>query len=586
MTRHTVLVGLSVLLLAITARVALHFELRDYVLYRVPLVDAEDYVEWAARAARGEPEVDDVYYKAPLYPWVLSLGMRVLGVAVDTAYVVNALLGLLGVVLVGVWTRRVFGPRAGVGAAALAAVYGPMLYFEAQALPPPLAIVLSLGVLLAVTSGAVLPSWRATVLAGVCTGLLILTRPSFAVWLPVAAVWLAWRTRARAWRRALVLVLACFAVVAPVTLRNAVRGGTFVPVSANGGINFYLGNNAEAARTSALRPGLEWEELVRRVPDAERAGRARWDRWFARQAWSWVRDEPIAFLSGLATKTLQYLNTHEIDRNLDVRGFRAHSFALRAAPRYAWLAPWLLVGVVAAWRRGGAGRLAVGLMLASTAATVLFFVSERYRLDALAVTLPLGVAGFAATVSSLRGHTGALPRRAALALVVTSALLAFPNWAGIRTLQPAHATSLEGVATYAEGRNVEAIVLLRRAVLQQPDDADAHYQLATALRRQNRFDEALDAFETAARLVPGNPKPHAGAGLVLRQLGRPRDALERYERALREDPRNALLLFETAELYEELGQPGEAAARYRSVLDTGADAALVAEVQRRLQRLR
>ena len=35
-----------------------------------------------------------------------------------------------------------------------------------------------------------------------------------------------------------------------------------MPISYNGGVNFYLGNNADAAQTLALRPGWEWEELV------------------------------------------------------------------------------------------------------------------------------------------------------------------------------------------------------------------------------------------------------------------------------------------------------------------------------------
>ena len=585
MRRRTAAATAALVLLAIGVRVATHLELRDYVLYRVPLVDAEDYVEWAVRAARGEAEVADVYYKAPLYPWVLSIAMRVGGASVDTAYVLNAVLGVASVLLLGLWTRRLCGPPWGWVAAVLAAVYGPILYFEAQALPPALVIPLSTGALLALTSGHGLPGRRGAMLAGVVLGLLVLVRPSFAVWIPVAALWLAWRTRPRAWRRALVVVLTATAVVAPVTLRNVVRGGAWVPVSANGGINFYLGNNADAARTSALRPGLEWEELVRRVPEAERRGRARWDRWFARQAWSWVRQQPLQFVAGLTSKTLQYANVHEIDRNLDVRGFRARSRVLRGAPRYAWLAPWLLLGIVAAWRRGHAGRLVVLLAAASMAATVLFFVSERYKLDAIAVTLPLAVGGFAAALASVRRRAGALPRTWSLALVAAGFLLAFPNWLGIHHLQTARAAALEGVATYAEGRNVEAVALLRRALDEEPRDADAHYQLATALRRLNRFEAALESFEAAARLVPGNPKPHAGAGLVLRQLGRPQQALQRYRDALRQDPRNVLLHFEIAELLEELGDPRGAETQYRAVLEIGADPQMVSEVERRLQRL-
>lgn len=585
MRRRTALACAAILLLALFVRIATHFELRDYVLYQVPLVDAEDYVAWAQRASSGEAEAADVYYKAPLYPWVLSLAMRLFGRSVDAAYVLNALLGLCFIGLMGLWARRLFGTRIALVACALGAVYAPILYFEAQALPPPLVLLLSVLVLLVLTHGNARPAARWLVIAGVSLGLLVLARPTFILWIPVAALWVGLRARPFAWRRALLVALTASAVVAPVTLRNWVRGGAWVLVSANGGINFYIGNNADAARTSALRPGLEWEELVRRIPAAERRGRARWDRWFARQAWRWVRDEPAQFVKGLANKALQYCNVHEIDRNLDARGFRAHSRVLRTAPRYAWLAPWLLLGMVLAWRRGASGQLAVLFVATSFAATIIFFVSERYKLDAVAATLPLAVAGCAEVITLVRRRATALPVGWIVALVVMAVVLSFPNWRGIRSIRPARAATLEGVALYAQGRNVEAVARLREAIAEDPSDVDAQCQLATALQRLNRYDEALESFERAASLLPGHPKPHAGAGFMLRQLHRPHEALERYNEALRQEPQNAVLLFETAELLESMGRTREAAAHYEAVLRLGADERLAAEARRRLQRL-
>ena len=101
-----------------------------------------------------------------------------------------------------------------------------------------------------------------------------------------------------------------------------------------------------------------------------------------------------------------------------------------------------------------------------------------------------------------------------------------------------------------------------------------------------RFDAALASFEAAARLVPGNPKPHAGAGLVLRELDRPAEALQRYRDALRQDPTNVLLLFETGEILEQLGRKREAHEQYTAALRVGGDAQLMAELRRRVQRLR
>ena len=44
--------------------------------------------------------------------------------------------------------RRVFSPGVGLAAGLIASVYGPLLYFEGELLPPVLGILLNLGLLL------------------------------------------------------------------------------------------------------------------------------------------------------------------------------------------------------------------------------------------------------------------------------------------------------------------------------------------------------------------------------------------------------------------------------------------------------
>ena len=58
--------------LAVVVRLLFQSQISDYVLFRVPLIDAEEYVGWAVNLATGRGEPDDVYYKAPFYSWVLA----------------------------------------------------------------------------------------------------------------------------------------------------------------------------------------------------------------------------------------------------------------------------------------------------------------------------------------------------------------------------------------------------------------------------------------------------------------------------------------------------------------------------------
>ena len=54
--------------------------------------------------------------------------------------------------------------------------------------------------------------------------------------------------------------------------------------------------------------------------------------------------------------------------------------------------------------------------------------------------------------------------------------------------------------------------------------------------RQQRYDEALESFETVVRLLPRDPKAHSNLGVVLYHLGRTDEALASFDRALSIDP--------------------------------------------------
>ena len=583
-----VIVGLGVVV-----RTVLDAELADYVLLRVPLVDAEENLAWAAQLAAGGAEPRDVYYKPPLYPHVLAWAMRLAGPRVDTAYWLNHLLGLGIIVAIAFWVRRFASERAALMAAAVAAIYGPFLYYEVQALPTTLGVALALASLLLLTQSArdtiarPAAAWRRwpwrDAFAGITLGALALVRPSSLLWGIVVWIWLA-ADRRRA-RSALIVGLMTMLTILPVTWANRVRGGEWVLISANGGINFFLGNNADWQQTWLLRPGLAWEDLVRDIPASERRGQARWDRHFARRGAAWVREDPLAFVSALGRKILHYAGYVELDRNLDMRGFRLQSAVLRFSPRYAWLAPWLILGLVLAWRRGSFGRLAVLFWMSGLVSTVPIFFSERYRVDVAPASIVCAILGLGEAWAMLRRRSTLAPW-AVMTLVIAASVLAFGDWGKVGAARGPQAATLEGMAYYGEGNLERAVESLQRAIRANPADADAHYQLATALQKQNREADAMREYEAAAALVPGNPKPPMAIGWLLAQDGRREEALRHYERAAQVDSTNSIVHLETARLLEALGRRDPARSHYALARRHAPEAGLRQEAERGLERLR
>jgi tetratricopeptide (TPR) repeat protein len=90
---------------------------------------------------------------------------------------------------------------------------------------------------------------------------------------------------------------------------------------------------------------------------------------------------------------------------------------------------------------------------------------------------------------------------------------------------------------------------------------------------QNRFEEALSAYENAVKLSPNNPVHHRNAGDTLLRMGQKERARESYlrsvqltEELLKVNPNNPELLSRLAVYYAKLGRFEEAQRRAEQAL--------------------
>ncbi len=86
------------------------------------------------------------------------------------------------------------------------------------------------------------------------------------------------------------------------------------------------------------------------------------------------------------------------------------------------------------------------------------------------------------------------------------------------------------------GREAEAIGHFEDALRLRPDHVDARNSLGLSHARAGRFSEAIARYEEALRLQPDNAQVHNNLGNALRQTGRLGEALGHYEQALRIKP--------------------------------------------------
>ncbi|NNE43424.1 MAG: hypothetical protein HKN12_04395, partial [Gemmatimonadetes bacterium] len=208
------------------------------------LLDAEWYDEIARRFADGRTlDREQLLFRAPLYPLFLSSLYRWFGPNLLAPRVLQMALGLILVVVTWRIAFRTHGRRVAALTAVLAATYGMFIYYEAELLGASVTTLLAALALLSLLEGDAQDSLRRLFFAGLALGLATATHALALVMAPVAALWIL-----RGGRR--VLPIAAFLIglaipVGGVVARNYATTGTAV-IAAQGGINFYIGNNARA----------------------------------------------------------------------------------------------------------------------------------------------------------------------------------------------------------------------------------------------------------------------------------------------------------------------------------------------------
>ena len=232
--------------------------------------------------------------------------------------------------------ERLFGTRAALAGVWVGACYPLRIFFEAETLDVTLFTFLFL-----------LATWRIwqaieedapalVFFAGLLYGAAALIRPNVLIALPFIAAGRAFAFRV-GWKRLPALgvagALGVALAISPAAIHNWRAEGAFMPVAANGGVNFFLGNERGATGLTPVPPGLRWEQTMIRPLRAGQFSLSAQDRWWYARAAEEIRAAPGRWLRLLGTKTVLFLNAAESSNNKALGHFTAVSFPVR---HYRW----------------------------------------------------------------------------------------------------------------------------------------------------------------------------------------------------------------------------------------------------------
>lgn len=586
--------GLAALVIAaaLALRFAYILQARACPMFDGLVVDGLAYWSWSSELVAGDWLGTRTFYQAPLYPYFLGVVRVLFGDDLTSVRdlwsvrIVQIVSGSVACGILAVAGRRFLGRGTGVATGALAALYPPAIFFDGCIQKAGIGFLWMALLLL----GLALLVERATVArwigAGASLSALMLTREESVLLAPALLAWCVFDARGRPWKvrgaHTAAFLLGLALLLGPVTVRNGVVGGEFVLTTSQAGPNFYIGNNPRSDGTYVpLRGGRQKPEYERQDAfelAAAESGReltpSEVSRFWIAKSFSWIRDDPVAWLALMWRKAALLVNAYELPDTDDIYFYERYVPVLRvpfAILHMGTLVPLATLGFVLTWQRKRELRplhLVLGVLAAGV---VLFYVFARYRYPVVSGLLVFAGAGLAGTVVRIRAREWR-----SLVLPVGAALLAAIAANAWTPYERDHSlpASLANAAVVQKqlGNLVLSADLGEQVVALRPSSSEYWGNLGLSYMSLERFGDAASAFRRSLELGYSDPaRAHLRLGTALLKLGDAARGLGEIDTCLvlRPDDREALGL--RARALVELGRSVEAVAVLRALARTPAD---------------
>ncbi len=343
----------------------------DFIALRQDL-DVQDYQaramlsgDWTVREGVSDPHIPTTpYYRPPGYPYFLTVVYWLFDGSYLAPRLIHFFLGLVHIVLIYFLARIVFNRITGLCASFLVATYWAFIYYEGEVNDPALFVFLVPCILLliyyTVTKDFILYSF----FSGLLIGIYAIMRPNILLFIPFLSLWILFffykqKKFIKGFLHIIFLIIATFTIIIPVTVRNYLVSGEFVPISTYFGENLLIGNSEDADGITPWLPYLQelegtgnwsvWhydnvvkglgKSLGREVTHSEASNI------FAKMAINYIIHHPWQTFLLTCKKAILFWSPQEITENKVVEGERQHYIPLKYMPRFPIVLSVFLLGL-------------------------------------------------------------------------------------------------------------------------------------------------------------------------------------------------------------------------------------------------
>ena len=510
--------------LAIGVRIIFALDSRADPFNGLLFLDAKVYHLLASEIANSNFWGSEVYFRAPLFPYVLGITYKLFGMGQFAIKLINGGFGVATAILTYLIAEFYFDRRVARAAGIIAAVYPTLYFFEASLMPTAVEVfTFTLSVYLLSRFEAT-KNVRFLAASGVALALAALARPTILAFAILLPYWLWISSKNRSWglvgKKLLWVAIPMAVVILPVTIRNYAIESDPVLISSQGGANFYIGNNESAdGQTVAFPTGqtpldkyedhiwsaskyLAEQDSHRKLSAAEVS-----DFWFER-GMDFVKGHPGEAIGLFCRKVYLFFCGEELFNNSNPLMARDYSkvyaislwrFGLNFP--YGLLAPLFLLGAIFLIFKKNKRELLLLFVTSQVIAIAMFFVSSRFRQPVIPVMTVIAVFAAVEIYDWLRRRKW---RGAIISIVVVAVLAVALNpptvLASRQNRSMYHA--LLGGALASQERYPEAVEQLRESIVIADDNPTAFQLLGSLYVKSGQIEQALAVLHRAEELAP------------------------------------------------------------------------------------
>jgi tetratricopeptide (TPR) repeat protein len=559
-----------ILLLTIALRVLYWLQAHQAFWFAYPGMDPEFYNAWANAILSGRASDYIPFPRAPLYPYLLAGLKSLFGNGWLVPRMFNLAADLITFLIIFKITKKISGKITALIAALLFSVCGISIYFSGEMLMTSAATACAAGFVLTFANCIEKPTRLNSALSGVMLALLTLFRPNAMIILPFSFIIFLMLSFFRhvgardgtpksldscspivvedRLRRndsyyiasSLLHLLFFILLLAPVSIVNFNASGKFIPVSTQGGVNFYIGNAAGADGWSSKLPGAgaNWSDNDALSIAESHAGKMLKSHEVSSQMWRMgiaeIGKSPLRWLKLELKKLLILLNIREIGNNrpLSLSSNTFPPLKLLFFISLGLLFPFALVGIFQIFQKPETKSMVMFIILFG-GSLLLFFVNSRYRMPLMPMIASLSAVGIAAIINEFKTKKRSM-RTAGL--LILGFAISLPPWAGSSFDNRAQAYFIEGNAALRSGNYVKAINNFQQVFDIDPLYPELHLNTGVAWLARGDTTKAEEEFQRELAYYPNNAKVKNNLGVIYEYSYNLTEANNYYRQALLDDP--------------------------------------------------